>query len=233
MTTSVTGGARTVLRGVTAPPSRMSREREAALTDRQRELLGQLGRLFEGGFSSLTMAALAAELNCSLRTLYELAPTRDDLVLTVVDRNLRRVGRSARAAVDEDAPPLVALRAYLRAATEAVSTVAEPFARDLAAMPAAQELQDAHNDYLVAVARALLDLAVEQGDVAAVDTAALARTMAGLGRDLSRPEVMATLATSPKEAADAIVDLLLRGLAPDGGTTDHPTPDRAGGTDTP
>ena len=55
--------------------------------------------LFAGGFATLTMAELAARLNCSLRTLYALAPSRDELVLVVVDRNLWRVGRAARDAV--------------------------------------------------------------------------------------------------------------------------------------
>jgi AcrR family transcriptional regulator len=213
------------LRSVPAPAPELSREREEALTDRQREILSELGRIFEDGFAGFTMAELAGRLNCSLRTLYELAPTRDELVLTVVDRNLRSVGRAAHDAIDPHAPPLDALRSYLRAATDAVAAVAEPFARDLAAVPAAQQLQDAHNDYLVAVARSLLDLAVEEGDVAEVDTAAVARTMAGLGRDLSRPDVMVTLASSPKEAADALLDILLRGLHP-------PVADPPGGTRT-
>jgi len=210
------------LRSVPTPAPALSREHEEALTGRQQEILRELGSIFEGGFADLTMAELAGRLNCSLRTLYELAPTRDELVLTVVDRNLRSVGRAARDAIDEEAAPLPALRSYLRAATDAVAAVAEPFATDLAAVPAAQQLQDAHNDYLVAVARTLLDLAVERGDIAEVDTAALARTMAGLGRDLSRPEVMITLATSPKEAADSLVDIMLRGLS-------APTDDTPGG----
>jgi len=62
------------------------------------------------------------------------------------------------------------------------------------------------------VAQSLLDLAVERGDIAAMDTAALARVMAGVGRDFSKPEVLATLRSSPKDAADAVVDILLAGL---------------------
>jgi hypothetical protein len=77
------------------------------------------------------------------------------------------------------------------------------------------ELRRAHSEYLVAVTRQLLDLAVERGDVADLDTAALARVMAGLGGDLSRPEVIPTLRSSPKEAADAVLDLVLRGLRAD------------------
>jgi hypothetical protein len=36
--------------------------------------------------------------------------------------------------------------------------------------------------------------------------------MAGLGGDLSRPEVITTLRSSPKEAADAVLDIIVRGL---------------------
>jgi AcrR family transcriptional regulator len=201
------------IRSVPAPQPLLPREREEGLTVRQREILDELGCIVEEGWSELTMADLAARLNCSLRTLYELAPTRDELVLMVVDRNLWRIGHTATASVTSAVEaPLEAVRAYLRAATVAVADVSPAFAHDLEAMPAAQTLEDAHNDYLVAVTRALLDLAVERGEIEPVDTAAMARTMAGLGRDLSRPDVMATLQSSPKDAADAIVDVMLNGL---------------------
>jgi AcrR family transcriptional regulator len=219
MTTSVDERSEVTarIRSVTPPLALMPPEREEALTQRQRELLDELTQLFEHGWADLTMADLAARMNCSLRTLYELAPTRDELVLTVVDRNLWRIGQRATASVTApDIAPLDAIQSYLRAATVAVAAVSPAFARDLAAMPAAQALEDAHNDYLVAVTRALLDLAVEQGSIGSVDTAAVARTMAGLGRDLSRPEVMATLGSSPKDAADGIVDVVLRGLRSNG-----------------
>jgi AcrR family transcriptional regulator len=200
------------LRSVPRPSPVLSRERERTLTGRQREILDQLGALFDDGFAHLTMAGLAARLSCSLRTLYELAPSRDALVLMVVDRNLWRIGHTAAEALDAEMAPLDALRAYLRSATVAVAGTTPAFARDLASIPAGQRLNDAHSDYLVAVARSLLDLAAEQGIIGPVDTGAIARVMAGVGRDFARPEVISTLESSPKDAADAVVDVLLRGL---------------------
>ena len=200
------------LRSVRAPRPVMSRDRERELTDRQREILDELGAMFEKGFADQTMAELASGLNCSLRTLYGLAPSRDELVLTVVDRNLWRIGRAAMAAIAPDMAPLDAVRAYLGAATVAVSHMTEEFSRDLEAMSAGARRYGEHSDYLVAVTRCLLDMAIERGDITAVDTAAVARVIAGVGRDLARPEVISTLASSPKEAADTIVDLVLTGL---------------------
>ena len=172
----------------------LTRDELHRLTDRQREILGQLGALFRDGFAHLTMSEIASELNCSLRTLYGLAPSRDELVLTVVDTHLWHVGREAMAAISPDLAPLDAVRTYLGAATLAVNGTTAAYARDLAAMPAARRRNGDHADYVVAVTRTLLDLAVEQGDIAAVDTAAVARTLANLGHDFIQPEVMATLA---------------------------------------
>jgi len=135
----------------------------------------------------------------------------------VIDRNLWTLGRSALGAVETDMVPLAAITTYLLAATVAVANTTEAFARDLETVPAAQRLSDYHSAYLVAVTRCLLDMAVEQGDIDDVDTAAMARVMAGVGRDFSRAEVVVTLRTSPKQAADQALDVILRGLTAPGG----------------
>lgn len=109
------------------------------------------------------------------------------------------------------------MRAYLEAATVAVSGWTGAFARDVAAVPALRELSEAHTNYLFEVTHSLLDLAVERGDIPdrgadAIDTAAVARVLAGLGLFFTRPDVIPTLRSSPKEAADEVVGLVLRGL---------------------
>ena len=200
------------VRAVAAPPAVLSRERERSLTPRQREILGELGRIFDKGFADLTMAELAAQLNCSLRTLYGLASSRDELVLMVVDRNLRTIGRAAHAAIEPHMTALEAVQAYLGAATVAVSDLTEEFANDMSEVAAGVDLNEAHSNYLVDVTRALLDVAVAEEEIAPVDTAAVARVVAGLGRDFARPDVMTQLATTPKAAADAMLEVVLAGL---------------------
>ena len=210
-----------VMRGVTPPPPVLSREREAALTERQREILDELGRLVAtDGFLDLTMADLAAGVNCSLRTLYLLAESRNELVVMVIDRVLRSHGRTAHNAVTADMAALEAIRAYLHAANDAVSRVTPEFAADMAAIDEGVALNDAHSDYLAEVTKALLDLAVERGEIGRsrwsddrpLDTAALARMLGGLGRDFARPEMLGRLARSPAQSANAMVDLVVDGL---------------------
>lgn len=205
-------GLTAVVRDVKGPRPILSRHAEAGLTTRQREVLDQLLAVFADGFAHLTMAEVASEVRCSLRTLYELAPSRDDLVLVVVDRHMWQVGRRAVEGVDPEATALDGIRAYLRGANEAVAHTSVAFANDTYADPHTRELMQAHSQYLIDVTRALLDDAVCRGEIEPVNTAAVARVLAGLGADLSRPDTIGSLNASPRDASNELVDIIIAGL---------------------
>ena len=199
---------------VRAPEPLLAPEVERALSDRQREILDALEALaVQDGFAELTMAQLAARVNCSLRTLYALAPRKDALLLMVIDRRLHRIGRAAMAAIEPGMDALTALRAYLEAATTAVAPTTEAFARKLATVPGAEELTRAHANYVTAVTERLLERAVAERQIEPVDTGALALVLGGMGVFFSRPTVLPRLQASPKATSDAILAIVLRGLA--------------------
>lgn len=207
--------------GVRAPRPLLPPERERSLSERQREILDELEALaVEDGFAELTMAQLAARVNCSLRTLYELAPRKEQLLLTVIDRRLHRIGRAAIAAIGAQPDALAALRAYLEAATIAVGPTTESFARKLADLPGATRLVAEHGEYVIAVTRRLLERARAEGRIPDVDPEALAMVLGGLGGFFSRPEILPRIAASPKQTADAILEIVLRGL--ESGTRTQP-----------
>ncbi len=199
--------------GVRAPKPLLAPEAEARLTERQRQLLDELERILTGdGLAELTMAEIAARANCSLRTLYGLAPSKEELALTVVDRRLHRIGRKAIASLDASLAPLGALRAYLEAANEAVQPETVTFARSFAKVPGAKRLIDSHEEYVIAVVRSLLDRAVAEGHIASVDTASLAHLLGGLGREFARPDMVEIAAAPPKATANAMMEIILRGV---------------------
>jgi AcrR family transcriptional regulator len=199
---------------VRAPRPLLPPETEKKLTERQRQVLDALEQLVAGEeLAELTMADIAAEVNCSLRTLYGIAPSKDELVLTVVDRRLHRIGRKAIAALDASLSPLEAVRAYLQAANEAVQPTTLAFARDFADLRGAKRLLDSHEDYLIAVTRSLLDRAVAEGQIEPVDTAAIAHVLGGLGREFARAGVAESIRSTPKKTADSVTEVVLRGLS--------------------
>lgn len=212
-----------VIREVKGPRPLLSGDAERALTVRQREVLDELHDVFADGFAHLTMGEIAAAAQCSLRTLYDLAPSKSDLVRLVVDRHLWGIGRRAMAAVEPDMSPLDAIRAHLHAAHVAVADTTEALATDASADSVTDAIQRSHAQYLIDVTRALLDEAVVRGEINAIDTSAVARVMANVGADFAGPDVISTLASPAKDAADSIVDLLVAGLV----ITTERTPENA------
>lgn len=200
---------------VHAPKRRLSSSTERSLTARQLEILDTLDESVLGGdFSDLTMAEIAKRMTCSLRTLYGIAPSKEELVLAVADRHLQRIGREAMEALDLDESPLSRLRAYLRATNLALQPTTVIFSMDFNKLPGARQLADAHAAYIVAITRALLDEAVEAKEVAPLDTAALALVLGRLGREFARPDVEKIVQNSARETADSIAEIILDGLIP-------------------
>lgn len=217
-----TGGGRARARvrftNVRAPKPLLDASAEARLSARQLEILDELESGVAGNeLARLTMAELAARMNCSLRTLYGIAPSKDDLILTIVDRRLHRIGRAAIESLDASESPLELLRTYLREANVAVQPESVAFSEVLGHVPGAQRLLDSHERYVIAVTKDLLDRALASGEIRAVDTGAVAHVLGGLGREFSRPDVARTSARPARATADAIASVILRGLtaAPD------------------
>lgn len=202
-----------LLSSLEAPAPLLTRDQEATLTQRQSELLDGLEALFGGdGFAQYSMADLAKQLRCSLKTIYALAPTRDELILMVVDRHLRHVGRSAAEAVRPDMSPLECLRTFHAEATTAIGGWSTAFARDIRRVASAQSVADGHERYMTDISVALLDAAVEQEEIAPVDTVAFAHAIGHLGAVFTEPDTIARLNGSPKDALDEVMDVLLSGL---------------------
>ena len=199
--------------GVRAPRPLLSPEAERQLGTRQLQLLDELEEKFLGeGLADLTMAEIAARMSCSLRTLYTIAPSKDELLLTIVDRRLHRIGRAAIEALDPSMSPLDALRTYLQAANEAVQPETAAMSADLARFKGIGRLFSSHEAYLISVTQNLLDRAISEGQIALVDTASVAYVLGRLGGEFARPDGAEIAHASPKETADAISELILQGL---------------------
>ena len=198
---------------VRAPRPLLSARAEAALGPRHRAVLDRLeDRFLEEGFADVTMRELAAYLRCSLRTLYEIAPSKQQLVLVVLDRFLHRVGRTALSSIDPEASVVERIRTYLRSGGE-LRRWTSVFAEDAADAPDVLRLLDHHLAYLNAVLVSLIAEGIEEGEMRAVDARLAAGVLTGAAMMLTRPDVDVP---TGDEAVDAITDLVLYGIVDDG-----------------
>ena len=190
----------------------LSRTAEAQLGPRQHDVLEQLETLFlDSGFSSLTIADLAAGVGCSRRTLYEIAPSRDQLVLVVLDRFLHKKGRSALDAIDATESFDRQIRAYLGGGVEFVW--AAPLADDLADDAPARRLVDRHYRFVMTVIERLVSLGIDAGEFRPVNPAIVAAAITGASLFIDEPDMTERLGLARTDTIDQILDLVLPSLA--------------------
>lgn len=201
------------LRSLQAPEPMLSNEQELLLTERQRKLLVELTDLFGGdGFADKSMADLSKQLRCSLSTLYAIAPTRDELILIVVDRHLRAAGDASAVLLTAQMSAIESLRVIHSTGTVSIQSWSPAFARDLRSLPSASRLARSYDQHMTAISAALLDAAVEANEIAAIDTAAVANMIGQIGQIFTEADVMVKLEGTPKDAADEMLDIILCGL---------------------
>lgn len=188
------------------------------LTDRGREILDLLGHMFvEEGFSHLTISDLASRLECSRRTLYELAPNRSELVLVAIDRRLRRIGRVAAEYLRTIDEPFDLLTRFMLVGRSEIHLASHRFSEDVARTPAAARLVDAHLRYHVAIVRSILEHGIERGTFRPVNTRVVAEIIDGAFAKFNGPDFLRESQMTFEDATEELVDLLRHALRPDSG----------------
>jgi AcrR family transcriptional regulator len=192
----------------------LSQRAEERLGPRHREVLDGLETLFlQEGFSGFSVRELAAHVGCSRRTLYELAPSKDELVLIVFDRFLHRVGRAALDSIDETTSFAVQIRSYFLGGME-LQRISQVFGEDLADDPAARRLFDRHYAYVMAVVEELIARGVEAGEFRPVTPRVVAGLLAGGAQLFNQPDVLAESGIELAAATDELLDLVIRAVRP-------------------
>jgi AcrR family transcriptional regulator len=183
------------------------------LSPRLREVLDAVETIFvDEGFRHLTVSELAARVRCSRRTLYELAASRDELALIVLDRRLRRVGRQARRQVADVTDPAGRFAAVLTVPFQALHLHSARFSADIAKQPALQRLLAAHARYYMAILREILDDGVRAGRLRPFHTGVVAEVVdAAMGR-LWQPEFLTATGLTYEDAVSELSAIIRTAL---------------------
>lgn len=186
----------------------------AKLSPRQQEILDDMGNIFiSEGFRHLTIADLSARLQCSRRTLYEIAPNRTELVLIAIDRRLRRVGRRGAESLKTIDDPRELLQQYMLAGQSELYFTDVRFTEDAADDPAVGRLMTNHFRYHVAVVQAIIDYGIQRGAFRSIDTRVVAEVIgASLARFADPDFGHHTAGLTFEDASRELVSLLLTGL---------------------
>ena len=179
---------------------------------RHLEVMDELESMLDQGKSFSTMSDLAKKLKISLRTLYEIAPSKEELIVTTVDRVLKKHGKIAMDAMNTHSSPIRKLESFLTVANQAVGPRFERFTLSLSSLNSSKPMVDYHEQYITDLIKNLLDEARIKNEIKEIDTQATALLLGGLGRYFQSKKLLKDLQQTPEQTSNFLTKIIIDGI---------------------
>jgi len=190
----------------------LTNKRTKIYTKKHHETIDDLEKLLEKGVPDLTMSEIASKLKISLRTLYEIAPSKDQLILMTMDNILKRLGKHALDSVSNIQSPIEKLEQYLIIVNQAVGPKFNIFLKDIEKINGSKKMADYHENFISNYTQKLLDDAVKINEIKKIDTKAFSILLGGIGREFLKEKNRFLISNSPEESANSITSIILNGI---------------------
>ena len=181
-------------------------------TKRHHEIAEALERLLEKGVPELTMSQIAKKLKISLRTLYEIAPSRDKLILMTMDNILKKLGKFAMDSVSDINSPIKKLEKYLFIVNQAVGPKFDTFLKDMEKINGSKKMADYHENFIKNIIKRLLQEAIQKNEIKKIDVKAFSILLGGIGREFFKEKNKNSIDLTPEKSANSITSIILNGI---------------------
>ena len=181
-------------------------------TKRQIEIMDALEAMLQKGVPDLTMSEFAKKLKISLRTLYEIAPSKDELILMTMNNILVKLGKLAIDSVANINSPIKKLEKYLFIVNQAVGPKFDTFIKDIENIKGSQKMADYHENFIKNYTKNLLKESILKKEIKSIDVRAFAILLGGIGREFLKEKNKKTINMSPEESANSITKIILNGI---------------------
>jgi AcrR family transcriptional regulator len=183
------------------------------LTSRQLHLRDALVDLvLAQGFSHLTMDDFAAQLNCSKRTLYALAASKEQIALLAVRQFFKRATEQVEAAIARTRAPANRVTRYLEAVAEELRPASRAFRDDLANFRPATEIYEQNTLTAARRVRELIDEGTKAGAFRRVHAAFVSEVVTATMRRITSGEIAAATGLSDAEAYSELAQLVVAAI---------------------
>lgn len=180
--------------------------RQSALLDAFRALI------VREGFRHLTVGEIASRLECSRRTLYELAPSKDDLVALAVEQFLDEFLTRCLAEIDRHKKPGRQLEAAAATVVSEFSSLTEAFTRDAVSTPRTAALLGRFTQQFAEGLAVVIEEGIRKGEFRRVNPRLVAEAILGIVNRLQQPGVLAGVGLDYADAARQVSVVFLDGL---------------------
>lgn len=190
------------------PRGRDDRRREVLLDELESIVLAE-------GFSGLRIGPVASRLHCSRSTLYNLAPSKDELIVLLVRRFLERATADCAARADRFEDPMERLLTFISAIMEWQLRGSERFWHDVNATPALHAMIVARNGPANDYVRLCLEQGVASGHYRQLNARLMVRMVWALAGVTQDTHLLDELGISMDEAVGEFTRFVNRGLSAD------------------
>jgi AcrR family transcriptional regulator len=187
-----------------------SRRRTARQTDLMERLVTLL---LAEGFSAFTLDDLVERLRCSKTTLYQLAGSKQDLVVEAVKHYFRGATEAVEKQVAETVAPADRVRVYLSVVAEQLRPLSRQFLDDMAAFPPARQVYEANTQLAADRVRQLIAEGVSAGAFREVHAAFVGEVAAATMRQIQQGELGARTGLSDSEAYAQLASLIVHAVS--------------------
>jgi AcrR family transcriptional regulator len=181
------------------------------------QLLDELIELFLAeGFLEFGVGDLAARLRCSRTTIYQVAASKEQIVLAAVRGFFRRAAERIEAKVAGEPDLGARLAVYLTAVAEELSPASERFFADLQAYAPAAEIYEENTRLAARRVQDLVTAGVAAGSLRPVDASFVGAAVAQVMTAIHGGRIAAASGLADAAAYRALADLVVHGV---GGST--------------
>lgn len=186
---------------------------DGRLTSRQvalRQALVQL--VLTSGFAHLRMEDFAAQLGCSKRTLYALAPSKEQLATLAVREFFRLATEQVESDLAQTCDPAARVSRYLEAVAAALAPASRAFTADVAGFGPAHEIYEANTLAAAARVRELIEEGTRSGTFRSVPSSFVAEVVTATMRRIASGDVQRATGLTDAEAYHELAQLVLAAI---------------------
>lgn len=187
--------------------------RPTSRSDRREEVRDQLERIFlQEGFRNLTINKLAKRLQCSNRTLYEIAPSKEEIFLKILDRWLERIRHLGRQGALKHTEPFKRIEAYLNPGVSETRDASADFVEDVRSYLPAKEMLARHQEERMKFLEDIVEDGISRGSFRSVHSSLVAEVVLSAVTRIDEFDFQSRSGLTFSEAFEELYELLLHGL---------------------
>ena len=180
---------------------------------RQEEILDTIQDIIiRDGFRNLRMTALTQQLGTSFATLYQIAPSKDELVTLAFERWYDATIREALRLLGKARTPTTQLESWTASTIHGVSLMSRTFLNDVGTHTGVRGVLTTYVHYWVEILHVILDAGIAQKQFRPINNDVLAVVWEAGSTKLADPDYLRSTQLSPRQIAEDWMDIVLHGI---------------------